>query len=59
MNVKLNKPYNILRVLDEGIEEAVNSIMWAAPRIATDISEFKVRLLLSPASRPRFPFSLE
>uniref|UniRef100_A0A914UW56 IST1 homolog n=2 Tax=Plectus sambesii TaxID=2011161 RepID=A0A914UW56_9BILA len=31
-----------MKNLDEGIEEAVNSIMWAAPRIATDIAEFKI-----------------
>ncbi len=30
------------RQLDDGIAEAVISIIWAAPRVATDISEFKV-----------------
>ncbi|KHJ96510.1 hypothetical protein OESDEN_03534 [Oesophagostomum dentatum] len=31
-----------MKTLDDGIAEAVISIMWAAPRIATDIAEFKV-----------------
>ncbi|KAK6060538.1 hypothetical protein COOONC_01798 [Cooperia oncophora] len=30
-----------MKTLDDGIAEAVISIMWAAPRIATDIAEFK------------------
>ncbi|VDK36102.1 unnamed protein product [Gongylonema pulchrum] len=30
------------RQLDDGIAEAVISILWAAPRVATDVSEFKV-----------------
>lgn len=30
-----------MKALDDGIAEAVISIMWAAPRIATDIAEFK------------------
>lgn len=30
-----------MKTLDDGIAEAVISILWAAPRIATDIAEFK------------------
>uniref|UniRef100_A0A1I7T282 IST1 homolog n=1 Tax=Caenorhabditis tropicalis TaxID=1561998 RepID=A0A1I7T282_9PELO len=30
-----------MKTLDDGIAEAVISIMWAAPRLATDIAEFK------------------
>lgn len=30
-----------MKTLDDGIAEAVISIIWAAPRIATDIAEFK------------------
>ncbi|CAI5452080.1 unnamed protein product [Caenorhabditis angaria] len=30
-----------MKTLDDGIAEAVISILWAAPRLATDISEFK------------------
>lgn len=33
------------RELDEGIEEAVNSILWAAPRVVTDVQEFKVNYI--------------
>jgi vacuolar protein sorting-associated protein IST1 len=32
----------ICRDIDGGIEEAVNSILWAAPRLVTDVQEFKV-----------------
>lgn len=35
------------RQLDDGIAEAVISILWAAPRVATDISEFKVTYIVS------------
>lgn len=31
-----------MKQLDDGIAEAVISILWAAPRVATDISEFKI-----------------
>ncbi|CAD6186650.1 unnamed protein product [Caenorhabditis auriculariae] len=30
-----------MKTLDDGIAEAVISVLWAAPRIATDIAEFK------------------
>uniref|UniRef100_A0A7I4YXK5 IST1 homolog n=1 Tax=Haemonchus contortus TaxID=6289 RepID=A0A7I4YXK5_HAECO len=30
-----------MKTLDDGIAEAVISILWAAPRVATDIAEFK------------------
>ncbi|CAG9535663.1 unnamed protein product [Cercopithifilaria johnstoni] len=31
-----------IKQLDDGIAEAVINIIWAAPRVATDVSEFKV-----------------
>ncbi|OZC07961.1 hypothetical protein X798_05068 [Onchocerca flexuosa] len=31
-----------IKQLDDGIAEAVINILWAAPRVATDVSEFKV-----------------
>lgn len=31
-----------IKQLDDGIAEATISILWAAPRVATDVSEFKV-----------------
>ncbi|VDN03034.1 unnamed protein product [Thelazia callipaeda] len=31
-----------IKQLDDGIAEAVISILWAAPRVVTDVSEFKV-----------------
>ncbi|MCP9264633.1 IST1-like protein [Dirofilaria immitis] len=31
-----------MKQLDDGIAEAVINILWAAPRVATDVSEFKV-----------------
>uniref|UniRef100_A0A915HSD6 IST1 homolog n=1 Tax=Romanomermis culicivorax TaxID=13658 RepID=A0A915HSD6_ROMCU len=31
-----------MKTIDKGLEEAINSIMWAAPRLQTEIPELKV-----------------
>lgn len=34
--------YYLFRSLDEGLAEAISTILWAAPRIQTDVQEIKV-----------------
>lgn len=34
--------YTFFRNLDEGLAEAISTILWAAPRIQTDVQEIKV-----------------
>lgn len=33
---------NVLRELDEGLAEAVSSLIWIAPRMQTDVNELKL-----------------
>lgn len=44
---QLNYSEKCCRQLDDGIAEAVINIIWAAPRVATDVSEFKVIVFTS------------
>ncbi|CDW59955.1 IST1 protein [Trichuris trichiura] len=34
--------FDLIQMLDDGLEEAVNSILWAAPRISTEVPELRV-----------------
>jgi len=39
--IKLADSYPV-RTLDEGLAEAISSILWVAPRLQTDVAEMKV-----------------
>lgn len=39
--IKLTDSYPV-RTLDEGLAEAISSILWVAPRLQTDVAEMKV-----------------
>lgn len=39
--IKLSVSYSI-RILDEGLSEAISSLLWVAPRLQTDVAEMKV-----------------
>lgn len=46
--------FNKFRTLDDGLSEAISTILWAAPRIQTDVQEMKVisDILTSKYGRP-------